>query len=351
MKGGRIVVGSLVTIAFLHAQVQDVIVEYWTGMTPTSLRAFQYTGTMTLAVGGSPFYSGPVTYRYQWSADTSLGIYRYTLERTDTSGFAGLNFTVTDGPAFSSGSVLRLGLFPFIDVHTLNPWYEFPLAPDTARPPQDTFILHNDLVPASPLLLMLDPGGTYSPSSADTLWIDNNATYFVIFEGMVDTMGWSWPQGCVPRGDSLRLYRIVIEDTVHMWDGSIMLLRMDRYLWMIPACFVVKDSVYRTLVPLAGKAQSQTLNSSLALDNITSVEEQRLRTTSTVRVIPVPGGFHITGIQPGDKVRARDILGRTIFLKKRGDVYVFPAHPGVVFVEVERSGGKGRIILKGISLR
>ncbi len=346
----------------LRAQI-DSMVEWWTGLSPNVLgKQLSYAGTADMTVGGVPFYSGGVLYAYTMVLNEVHSRYEYTLNRSDTTGFAGFNFSVS-AQRMATDTVFRpvlvLDFFPFLDVRdtTASPaGLRIPLAMTLSlvgRPLPDTLPLHGYFDTAYPLQFMLDPTHTYGTGVWDALWLSGTEPFFLILVDTPAVATLPLPASCAPLAPTAHHYRLVLEDTVLMWDGSSMLLTLDRHFWMVPGCFIVKDSVYRTLSPLVGKegklAQSQTYNGSVALESIKPVQEETRPPSGPVRMVFVQGKLYLTGLSPYHRVRVLDISGRQILLQGGGDRLLLPRGVYTLVVEDPRAGS--RQVLKGISLR
>jgi hypothetical protein len=349
--------------SLLQAQV-DPVVEFWYGLSWPNGRQFQFHGQSTVNVGNATFYDGPVTYTYNVFADSSFQ-HRWLMDiyRQDTSGFSGYNFSFLGHQAFSyppgNDTLLPAGLyvftFPFLDVNTVDFTYDFPISSDTVPTPSPPAIY--DLAPylqqqTSRIRLQLDPYGVYDAQSADTLIPDSLvSTIWLIDEG-VDT-SLTVPLFCDAAFLPIK-YHILLDDTVYMWDGSTMYLQQDRFLWMSPTCGIIKDSVYRTMVPAkrAKKAQSQTVTTSIVLDNVALLRQERvvlptrrgnvrIQATLTHWILSSPEGIR--------RVVVRDLAGR-VLQRWRGPARIPYPHAGVFVLDVEtQQGSRTRIKVPAFS--
>ncbi len=354
------VVSLLLGIGHLRAQV-DPVVEFWAGIRAPQGKQWTYRGTETITLGGNPWFQGTVTYHMGVFYDSTQPTYLWTFSRQDSTFFPGLNYQLPPRPALSPvqdpvfPAPLILVGFPFLDVFSSVNSYDFVVVPDTQLLTGGPQIF--DLVPrlqaSTPALpLMLDPAGAYPPGVWDTLYLDTTHTVIQLIDELQDTL-------VLPTGGCngittviARRIRLHVQDTVYMGDGSRMWLQMDRTLWWVPGCMVVKDSVYRTLTPTLYhlQAQSQTVVSSIVLEGSTPVEE------ASPRLLPArallrssPRGWRIAAPEPIRRVRVRDALGRRVQVQRQGNVLVPPA-PGLYMLEIESASGT-RWILKGVFLR
>ncbi len=354
---------GLAFLAPLHAQV-DPVVEFWYGLFWPDGRQFQFHGQSTVNVGLNTFYDGPVTYTYNVYPDSAFqNRWLMDIYRQDTSGFMGYNFSFLGHQAFSyppgNDTLLPAGLyvftFPFLDVNTVDFTYDFPISSDTVPTPAPPAIY--DLAPymqqqTSLIRLQLDPYGLYDAQTADTLIPDSlYSTIWLIDEGVDTSMG--VPFFCDAAFQPIK-YHILLDDTVYMWDGSLMHLQHDRFIWMSPTCGIIKDSVYRTLVPAkrAKKAQSQTVTTSIVLDNVALLRQEQIvvpRRWGKVRIQAMPTHWKLSTPEGVRRVVVRDLAGRV--LQKWGSHTLIPyPRAGVFVLELETlKGHRTRIKVPALS--
>jgi len=360
----RWMVWMLPLVGIAEAQ-NSPLTEYWTGVAPETTKRFTYTGTAEFIVGGTPVYTGSVYYSYQIGLDTASypprSRYVYSLSRSDASGLPMFNYTLEPEPIYdfydtiTQSTWVMLESWPFADVPTSGslPW----IVPTATEPVPNvdslSLLSFFDQFFSQPLLLWLDPD-TSVPR--DTLYFTGNETFdLTLVETLpVGSLPFPLPPSCITNPSYLaHHYRLVLEDAVHMRDGSLMLLSLNRHFWMVPKCFIVKDSVYRTLSPLVGKrgkvAQNQTYNGSVALESITPVQEIPPDRPAPIRLVLTGGYLRLAGLSPSHRVWVLDGLGRRVPVPIVDGVLRLPR--GVYTVVVETTPSGSRWVLKGISVR
>ncbi|MCF6192422.1 MAG: hypothetical protein L3J76_04735 [Candidatus Hydrothermae bacterium] len=345
-------------LAPLQAQV-DPVVEFWYGLFWPDGRLFQYQGTHTVDVGGVPFYDGPVTYSYAIYADsTNQNRWLMDISRQDNSGFSGFNFSYTGHQAYSLppglDTLLPAGMyvfaFPFLDVNILDLTYDFPISTDTVPTPTPPTIY--DLAAwlqqqTSLIRMQLDPLGVYDAQTADTLFPDSlRTTLWIIDEGADSTI--TPPLFCDAAFWPIR-YHILMEDTVHMWDGTSMLVQHDRFLWMQPTCGIIKDSVFRSVIPAkrSKKAQSQTVTTSIVLSNVALLRQESLsfpNRSGNVSITLHPTHWSLRAPDGIRRVVVRDLSGRVVHRWTRVSRIPYP-QTGIFVLDMETLKG-ARILRK-----